>query len=80
VAAHLDPKALAAAQQAVKDFVPEPQPEEATAIPKPQGGWDDAKGVNPEAAPAPVPAKPKANTRPAPHAPLSLGSFTVGKQ
>jgi len=58
--------------------VPEPQPEEATAIPRPQGGWDDAKGAGPEA--APVPFKPKANTRPAPHAPLSLGSFTVGKQ
>jgi localization factor PodJL len=76
VASHLDPKALAAAQQAVKSFVPEPQPEEATAIPKPQGGWDDAKGAGSEAAPV----KPKTNSRPAPHAPLSLGSFTVGKQ
>ena len=47
-------------------------------MPKPQGGWDDAKGTGPEA--APVPVKPKANSRPAPHAPLSLGSFTVGKQ
>ena len=78
VASHLDPQALAAAQQAVKSFVPEPQPEEATAVPKPQGGWDDAKGAGTEAAPAAV--KPKTNTRPAPHAPLSLGSFTVGKQ
>jgi localization factor PodJL len=78
VAGHLDPKALAAVQQAVKSFVPEPQPEEATAIPKPQGGWDDAKGTGPEV--APVPARPKTNSRPAPHAPLSLGSFTVGKQ
>jgi localization factor PodJL len=76
VAGHLDPQALAAAQQAVKSFVPTAQPEVATAVPKPQGGWDDAKG--PEAAPAPV--KPKTNTRPALHAPLSLGSFTVGKQ
>jgi len=78
VAAHLDPKALAAAQQAVKSYTPEPQPEEATAVPKPQGGWDDANGASPDAAPAPVPAKPK--THPGPHAPLSLGSFTVGKK
>ncbi len=68
VAAHLDPKALAAAQQAVKSFTPEPQPEEATAVPKPQGGWDDANGASPDAAPAPVPAKPK--THPGPHAPV----------
>jgi localization factor PodJL len=78
VAGHLDPQALAAAQQAVKSFVPMPQPDEATAVPKPQGGWDDAKGAGIEAVPAP--AKPKTNLRPAPHAPLSLGSFTVGKQ
>jgi localization factor PodJL len=78
VASHLDPQALAAAQQAVKSFVPARQPEEATAVPKPQGGWDDAKGAGTEGAPTSV--KPKTNTRPAPHAPLSLGSFTVGKQ
>jgi localization factor PodJL len=78
VAARLDPQALAAAQQAVKSFVPMAQPQEATAVPKPHGGWDDAKGAGPEAVPAPV--KPKTNMRPAPHAPLSLGSFTVGKQ
>ena len=78
VASHLDPQAFAAAQQAVKSSVPAPQPEEATAVPKPQGGWDDAKGAGAEAAPTPV--KPKTNTRPAPHSPLSLGSFTVGKQ
>jgi localization factor PodJL len=78
VASRLDPQALAAAQQAVKNFVPTPQPAEATAVPKPQGGWDDAKGAGTEADPAPV--KPKTHMRPAPHAPLSLGSFTVGKR
>ncbi len=80
VAGHLDPKALAAAQQAVKSFKPEPQPEEATAIPKPQGGWDDAKGAGPEPAPAAAPLKPKGRPQAGPHVPLSLGSFTVGKR
>ena len=57
VASHLDPQALAAAQQAVKSFVPTPQPEEATAVPKPQGGWDDAKG------PAPRPPRLRSSRR-----------------
>ncbi len=77
VGSRLDPEALAAAQQAVKSFVPEPQPEEATAVPKPPDGWDNADGSTP---PAAAPAKPKAHSQPAPHAPLSLGSFTVGKR
>jgi len=78
VASHLDPADVAAAQQAVKSFAPEPQPAEATAVPRPQGGWDNAAtGATPE--PAPVPAKPKARPQPATHAPLSLGSFTLGK-
>ncbi len=75
VAAHLDAKALAAAQQAVKTFVPQPQPAEATSVPKPKGGWDDAEGP---AQPA-QPAHTKQPTR-APRGPLSLGSFTVGKR
>jgi localization factor PodJL len=80
IAGHLDPKALAAAQQAVKDFVSEQQPEDAVAIPRPQGGWDNASGASPEPAAAPTGAKPKAHPQPAPQAPLSLGSFTVGKR
>ncbi len=74
VASRLDPQALAAAQQAVKSFVAEPQPEQATAVPRPHGGWDNAATGAPPAAPAP--AKPKARS----HTPLSLGSFTVGKR
>ena len=78
VGSHLEPADLAAAQQMVKAFVPQPQPAEATAVPKPQGGWDNAVGAVPD--PAPAPAKSKARPQPAPHAPLSLGSFTVGKR
>jgi localization factor PodJL len=76
LASRLDPNTLAAAQQAVKGFVPEQQPEAGTTIPRPQGGWDNASGP-----PEPTSAvKPKAHPAPAPHAPLSLGSFTVGKR
>ena len=42
LAAHLDAKTLEAAQLAVKSFVPEPQPHDATAVPEPPGGWDHA--------------------------------------
>jgi localization factor PodJL len=80
IAGHLDADALAAAQQAVKAFVSEQQPEEAIAIPKPQAGWDNASGASPEPAAAPSPTMPKAQPHQAPHAPLSLGSFTVGKR
>ena len=45
VAAHLDPAALAAAQQAVKSFVAEPQPQEAVTVHEPPGGWDQAAGA-----------------------------------
>ncbi len=78
VGSHLEAADLAAAQQMAKAFVPQPQPAEATAVPKPQGGWDNAVGAVPD--PAPAPAKSKARPQPAPHAPLSLGSFTVGKR
>jgi localization factor PodJL len=81
IAGHLDPKALTAVQQAVKAFVSEPQPDEAVAIPRPQGGWDNASGaasgVSPEPAAGPTATKSKAQP---PRAPLSLGSFTVGKR
>ena len=40
IAAHLDPQALAAAQQAVKSFVAQTQPAEATVVREPQGGWE----------------------------------------
>ena len=40
VAAHLDAQTLASAQQAVKSFVPAPQPAEAIQITAPPGGWD----------------------------------------
>ena len=53
VAAKLDPKALAAAQQAVKTWTAEPQPEAATTVPAPEGGWDRSST---DATP---PAKPK---------------------
>ncbi len=42
IAAHLDAQALAAAQQAVKSFVPQTQPAEATIVREPQGGWERA--------------------------------------
>jgi len=68
VADHLDEAALAAAQHAVKSFVAEPQPEDATVVPAPAGGWDNAPGA------APRPAKPRAV------GPLSLGSFEMGNR
>jgi localization factor PodJL len=77
IAKHLDASALAAAKQAVKNFKATPQPKAATAVPKPQGGWDQAGNA------PPVKPRPKAKAAPAPvphGAPLSLGSFTVGKQ
>jgi len=68
IAAHIDAAALAAAQQAVTAFVAEPQPQEATVVPEPPGGWDHAAGASP----------PRVKTRPA--GPLSLGAFQVGKR
>ena len=55
VASQLDPGALAAAQQAVKSFVAEPQPEDANIVHAPPGGWD-------QATPAP---RPRVTSRPA---------------
>jgi localization factor PodJL len=76
IATHLDATALAAAQQAVKAFKVKPQPKTATAVPKPQGGWDNAA-----AAPrSPPKAKAQPQTHQPSHAPLSLGSFTIGKR
>jgi localization factor PodJL len=44
IAERLDPQALAAARLAASVFVPKPQPEEATTVQAPPGGWDDAGG------------------------------------
>jgi localization factor PodJL len=67
VAGSMDAAAQAAAQQAVKGFVAEPQPEEATVVREPPGGWDHAAGAPPQ-------AKPRAA------GPLALGAFEVGKR
>ena len=45
VATHIDAKALAAARRAVAKFVAAPQPQPATVVPAPPGGWD--KGAAP---------------------------------
>ena len=67
VAGYMDASALAAAQQAVKSFVAEPQPEQATVVPEPPGGWDHTAGAPPHAKPRPA-------------GPLSLGALEVGKR
>jgi localization factor PodJL len=67
LAVHMDVAALAAAQETVKTFVPEPQPDDATAVAEPAGGWDQAPSVPPHV---------RARTA----GPLVLGSFEVGKQ
>ena len=67
VAAHLDPAALAAAQQAVKSFVAEPQPPEAVTVREPPGGWDEAAGT-------------PAQTSQRQARPLAPGAFQVGKR
>jgi localization factor PodJL len=51
LAVHLDPVELASAQREIQTFKVAPQPEAATSVPAPQGGWD--KGAS--AAPAPKP-------------------------
>ena len=68
IAAHMDPAALAAAEHAVKSFVPEPQPQEAAVVPEPPGGWDNiTTGTVPRAKPRVV-------------GPLSLGALQTGKR
>lgn len=67
IATRMDAAELAAAQAAVKGFVAEPQPAEATAVAVPSGGWDQTTG-----------AAPHVRARPA--GPLALGSFEVGKR
>jgi localization factor PodJL len=65
VAARLDAKTLAAAQQAVKSFVAEGQPSEAISVQEPPGGWDGT---------TPPRDKPKAAA-----VPLPLSAFNPGK-
>lgn len=65
VAAQLDAHTLAAAQQAVKAFVPAPQPAEAISVTAPPGGWDRT-------------TQPTQEKRPA-AGPISLSAFTSGK-
>ncbi|MGB7257380.1 MAG: tetratricopeptide repeat protein, partial [Pseudolabrys sp.] len=65
IGSRLDAKTLAAAQHAVKIWTAEPQPEEATGVPHPPGGWDQA---NPA---PPAPAK---------HRPRGPGAFEIGKR
>jgi localization factor PodJL len=71
IASRLGDDALAAARQAVKTFRAEPQPKKAITVPKPQGGWDHV---------ADEPASAPKTEQQAPHAPLSLDSFKVGKR
>jgi localization factor PodJL len=42
----LDAKTLATAENAVRAFVPEPQPHNATVVPAPRGGWDESSGAS----------------------------------
>jgi len=69
IAAHMDAASLAAARQAAAAFAPEQEPQEAIAVAQPPGGWDHAAGV-----------APTSGAKARPGAPLSLGSFQVGKR
>jgi localization factor PodJL len=48
IALQLDPTTLAEIRRAVSAFVAKPQPEEATTVPAPPGGWDDADPAKPK--------------------------------
>ena len=67
VTSHMDPATLAAAQETVRTFVPDAQPEEAIAVAQPPGGWDVA-----------AEAPPRARLRPP--GPMSLGALEVGNR
>ena len=67
VASRLDADELAAAENEVKNFVSERQPDDAISVPEPTGGWDSATAATP----------PRAKPRTA--GPLSLGWADVGK-
>lgn len=59
VAKRLDPQSLAAAKLATQTFTPEPQPDEASAVGAPAGGWDAATAAKPVAKPAVKPVSAK---------------------
>ena len=67
VTSHMDPATLAAAQETVRTFVPDAQPEEAIAVAQPPGGWDVAAETPPRA-------------RLRPPGPMSLGALEVGNR
>ncbi|MEP7031497.1 MAG: tetratricopeptide repeat protein, partial [Pseudolabrys sp.] len=71
VAEHLDPAALQVANEAIKSFAPEPQPEEAFKVPEPVGGWDGTTGAV---------STPQPHAKPRNPGPMSLGSFEIGKR
>jgi localization factor PodJL len=78
IASRLEPDELATAQNAVKKFAAKPQPAEATMVPAPRGGWDDAGNADtpaPAAAPA---AAPKPQTRPQTSRAVSSGPLNLG--
>lgn len=68
LAVHLDAKTLAAAAHDVKAFVAEPQPPEATTVPEPKGGWDNAT------------AAPATQNKPRPGMPMALGALETKKR
>ena len=47
IAKRLDPQSLAAAKLATQTFAPEAQPDEATSVGAPAGGWDVAAAAKP---------------------------------
>jgi len=67
IASGMDSRELAAARHAVETFKPAPQPEQATTVPEPPGGWDRGVGKT----------TPKARSQ---TGPLSLGALTAGKR
>jgi len=58
VASHLDPQSLAAAELAVQKWSAEPQPDDATGVKTPPGGWDPPAQAA-KAKPRPAIAKPQ---------------------
>ena len=60
IAKRLDTQSLAAAKLAIQTFTPEPQPDDATTVAAPAGGWDQAPVQATTAKPA---AKPVATKR-----------------